>query len=372
MTGKVVGRRSIDSQSGGSSSSSTGASFINAGCGGIGLQGVERCVAVLLGISSASSSCRRRTWLSLFGVSDEPSPHFAPHAAAAAASSEDEQVRLDVNRCLYCHELPVLPSAASPAPSAEAEASLAARRQELYDVIVSVIHSDASFKYTQGFHDFCAAVLHVIGWGGGFGDEGIVLREFICAVGRRHLRPSLCDSNLDAASAACSRVFRALFEIDRQLAVHLENLAVNPIVCLSWVLTLFTHPLSGHKAEVSEVLDFIFASDDDYTVLLSACIMADNSPALLQVRDSGDAFKAVLQCPSISLLPTHRRRLCLCRALQISLSKYAGGRDGAVAASSACAAAAAPSVRAAAAAIESGPASASAARPIETRPYAPQ
>jgi hypothetical protein len=30
----------------------------------------------------------------------------------------------------------------------------------------------------------------------------------------------------------------------------------------------------------------------------------------------------VLECASTSLLPSHRRRMCLCRALQASLSKY--------------------------------------------------
>jgi hypothetical protein len=348
---------------GGGGSSSIVTSFGSVGGGGTNPQGIERCVAVLLGISSASSSCRRRTWLALFGVSDDPSSPFAPHLAAAADGSEDHQVRLDVNRCLYCHDLPELLSAVSPAPSAAADASLAARRQQLYEVIVGVIRSDACFKYTQGFHDFCAAVLPVIGVGGGVGDDGAVVRAFICAVGRRHLRPSLCDPNLDAASAACSRVFRALFAIDQPLALHLDALAVNPIVCLSWILTLFTHPLSGHKAEVNEVLDFIFASDDDYTVLLSACIIADNASALLQVQDSGDAFKAVLDCPNLSLLRTHRRRSCLCRALQISLSKYARDGVAAAAATAACTAAAAPSMRSAAAGMRSEQAPESETRP---------
>jgi hypothetical protein len=232
------------------------------------------------------------------------------------------------------------------APTAESEALLAARRQELFDVIILVLRSDASFKYTQGFHDFCAAVLHVIGISPGDGDgTGMgALCAFICAVGKRHLRASLCDANLEAASAACGRVFRALFVINEQLALHLESLDVNPIVCVSWVLTLFTHPLSGHKSEVTEVLDFIFASDDDFTVLLCACIIADNASSIMRLRDGGEAFKAVRDCPKTSLLPSHRRRMCLCQALQISLSKYNSADDGASpAAARAAAAASCPS-----------------------------
>jgi hypothetical protein len=222
-------------------------------------------------------------------------------------------------------------SAFPAASSAEAEALLAARRQELFDVIMIVLRSDACFKYTQGFHDFCAAVLHVIGSSpDGGGSNGMeVVCAFICAVGKKHLRASLCDANLEAASAACGRVFRALFVMNQQLAMHLESLDVNHIVCVSWILTLFAHPLSGHKSEVTEVLDFIFASDDDYTVLLCACIIADNASSIMQLRDGGEAFKAVLDCPKISLLPSHRRRMCLCQALQISLSKYNQADDSA-------------------------------------------
>lgn len=117
-----------------------------------------------------------------------------------------------------------------------------------------------------------------------------MLRAFICAVGRRHLRASLCDSSLDQASEACSRVFRALFAIDQQLALHLQALGVSAVVCLSWILTLFTHPLSGHTSQVAEVLDFIFASDDDYLVLLCAFVIADNSQLLMQIRDGGEAY----------------------------------------------------------------------------------
>ncbi len=284
----------------------------------------ESCIAVLLGISSAASSCRRRTWLSLFGVSDHASASLAPSPAAP----EHNQVRLDVARCLYCHDrawpLPAAHAASS------AESCLAARQQQLYNVIISVLRSDPSFKYTQGFHDFCAAVLLVIGAGQeGGGDGGEVLRAFICAVGQKHLRPSMCDANLEAASAACFRVFRVLFVINKQLAMHLQALDVNATVCLSWILTLFTHPLSGNKSDVSEVLDFIFASDDDYIVLLSACIIADNSHSLLLIHDGGDAYKAIQECPKISLLPSHRRRKCLCHALQISLSKYKAESDAA-------------------------------------------
>lgn len=229
---------------------------------------------------------------------------------------------LDVNRSMCCLDaLDLQPSAPSSA-SAAASALLTQRRQQLHDVIMSVLYSDTAFRYTQGFHDFCAVALHVMDAGRFASDGGQVARDFICAVGRRLLRPSLCDSTLDDAVAACARVFRALLVIDPPLAQHLQAVDVNPTVCLSWVLTLFTHSLSGHVSQAVEVLDFIFACDDDYTVLLCACAIADNSQSLLQIQDGGEAYRAVQSCAVASLLPPHRRRLCLCRALQISLSKY--------------------------------------------------
>lgn len=303
-----------------SSGSASGCSF-GAPDRGIKFHGVERCVAVLLGISSASSSCRRRTWLALFGVRDHAATPRASCADMGSAHADDAQVWLDVNRCLFCHDLSESPSAVHSSPSA----ALAALRGQLHAVIMDVLRSDTSFKYTQGFHDFCAVVLHVINGEQSACDAAEVARDFICAAGRRHLRSSLCDPNLDAAVTSCSRVFRVLLVIDEPLALHMQALDVNPVVCLSWILTLFTHPLSGHTAHAVEVLDFIFASDDDYTVLLCACIIADNSPSLLQIRDGGEAFKAILMCPVTSLLPTHRRRMCLCRALQMSLSKHTSG-----------------------------------------------
>jgi hypothetical protein len=328
----------------------------------IKFRGVESCVAVLLGISSASSVCRRRTWLALFGVSDCVSSQHASLVDGASAVADDEQVWLDVNRCQFCHDTHESPSVAE--LSSSAAASLALRRQKLHTVIMSVLRSDKSFKYTQGFHDFCAVALHVIDGEQSTNCTGEVARDFICAVGRRHLRASLCDPNLEAAVAACSRVFCVLLVIDQPLALHIQALDVDPIVCLSWILTLFTHPLSGYKPQAIEVLDFIFASDDDYTVLLCACVIADSSSFLLQIRDGGEAFKAILQCPMTSLLPVHRRRMCLCRALQMSLSKHTkcGGRAAGVA----NIAAVAPSSNSAG--FSSTHASLSSVRPREIRP----
>jgi hypothetical protein len=109
--------------------------------------GVESCVAVLLGISAASPSCRRRTWLALFDVNDGPNP---PDISAHAAAERDgPQVRMDVNRCLYCHLHPPVLPAARATSRADAEATLAARQQELYDIVMAVLRSDATFKYTQ-------------------------------------------------------------------------------------------------------------------------------------------------------------------------------------------------------------------------------
>jgi hypothetical protein len=215
-----------------------------------------------------------------------------------------QQVRLDVDRCLYCYDVPGLSSTGlSPTDSV---VLLEARRQNLFNAIISVLLTDATLKYTQGFHDFCGAVLPVISSGDSERGCSEVTRAFLVAVGLKHLRSSLCDPNLDAAVVECSRVFRVLRTIHMQLALHLEALDVSHIACLSWVLTLFTHPLSGHKAAAVEVLDFIFASDHDYTVVLCACVIADNAALLLHIHDCGEAYKAVLSCPSVSLLHSHR------------------------------------------------------------------
>jgi hypothetical protein len=141
---------------GGGGSSSSGRSSSSGGgvCGEAGprikYMGVESCVAVLLGISAASPSCRRRTWLALFDVNDGPNPtDISAHATHAAAERDGPQVRMDVNRCLYCHLHPPALSAARATSRADAEATLAARQQELYDIVMTVLRSDATFKYTQ-------------------------------------------------------------------------------------------------------------------------------------------------------------------------------------------------------------------------------
>lgn len=253
-----------------------------------------------------------------------PSPKLSPSShvgqAYELAHPDEDQVKLDVRRSLvsFC-------GAPSSADRSEKLAIRAARRAQLYDLIVSTLRSHRSLAYYQGYHDLVAVLLLTLVPSGSSADcphHGVILYE-----GQPALWPSY-EAEHEAKSATSRlslHLLRDFHTPSLQPALgHLyllntllrgataslvtfasagpEGSEALPLFALSWSLTFFCHGLRTFPA-AQRVMDALLAHGPLFALKLGAALLTrrvqevEGDPEMLE--DPNILHHALQQLPAI-------------------------------------------------------------------------
>mmetsp|Transcript_8758 Transcript_8758/g.21681 ORF Transcript_8758/g.21681 Transcript_8758/m.21681 type:complete len:455 (-) Transcript_8758:5-1369(-) len=160
------------------------------------------------------------------------------------------------------------------------------RLPELSSVITSVLKSDSSLHYYQGFNDVCSIALVVMG-----SEEGA--RPVAERLAKHHFRAAMLET-MEAVQQALRLIVGILRKRDPALARSLEQEGVDPIFAISWILTWFAHNLHSLPS-VERVYDFLLGAHPSMSLYLSAALLQHHRTAILAAQGDYPTIHALLQ-----------------------------------------------------------------------------
>ena len=153
------------------------------------------------------------------------------------------------------------------------ETVMEARKQELYDLIVSILRCHPMLCYFQGYHDIVQVMMLVLGRQQSFEAVEILSLGRIRDYMLRSLTPALRHLQLIPA---------ILQQADGELATHLS--VSNPNYALPSALTLYAHQIQEYS-NIVRLFDFLLAHEPVINVYLFAAIILSRREALLEIPD---------------------------------------------------------------------------------------
>jgi hypothetical protein len=144
-------------------------------------------------------------------------------------------------------------------------------KQQLSDLIVSVLRTHPSLCYFQGYHDIAQVLLLVLG------PEDSV--EAVTRLSLLRIRDFMM-SNLSSALTHLRLIPYILHAADPELAQHLPS---QPFYALSTTLTLYAHDIQGY-GEIARLFDFLLAREAVTSVYLFCEIIRMQRTELLEIE----------------------------------------------------------------------------------------
>ncbi|KAG8166933.1 hypothetical protein KVR01_002622 [Diaporthe batatas] len=179
--------------------------------------------------------------------------HLQPH-------KEEEQVRLDVARAFVYY------------PQYESDQERAQQKQELSDLILSVLRRHPYLCYFQGYHDICQVLLLVLP------------RHLRAPAAARLSALRIRDFMLPTLAAAISQL-RLIPEVlraaDPALAAHLP-LGSDPFFALSGTITMYAHDVRSRR-EITRLFDALLAAEPALSLYLFAQLVIRRRAELLAI-----------------------------------------------------------------------------------------
>ncbi|POS79154.1 GTPase-activating protein gyp10 [Diaporthe helianthi] len=163
---------------------------------------------------------------------------------------EEEQVKLDVARAFVYY------------PHYESAQELAHQKQELSDLILSVLRRHPYLCYFQGYHDICQVFLLVL--------PQSLRSPAVARLSALRIR----DFMLPTLSAAISQLHlipEILRAADPRLAAHLP-LHSDPFFALSGTITMYAHDVQSLN-EITRLFDVLLAAEPVFSVYVFAQIV---------------------------------------------------------------------------------------------------
>lgn len=125
------------------------------------------------------------------------------------------------------------------------------RREQLSNIITSILNQNPNLYYYQGFHDFVSVFLLTLGENLGYKCAEIatnyLIKDYMLSTFEQGVFPTLDLTN------------KLLNLIDQDLWQTVENIGGQPSYALSWILTWFSHDISD-LSKVQLVYDAILAT----------------------------------------------------------------------------------------------------------------
>eukprot|EP00053_Salpingoeca_punica_P018624 m.183263 g.183263 ORF g.183263 m.183263 type:complete len:362 (-) comp17473_c1_seq2:231-1316(-) len=215
-----------------------------------------------------SSELRARAWPMLLNVRD----HMPNYAAQIAQHRDIGQVALDISRSFWRF------------PTGINTKQREALRKDCSDVLNALLSLHPELYYYQGLHEF-AAVLMLESTPADAFDMMLILAQ--C-----HIRDFM-ESSLAGALAYLELIFPIVHNFDPELHAFLLKSGVHPHVCISWVLTWFSHDLDS-LSDVARVFDVCLSNHPLMCVYLSAAMICMRRDHVLAAKCEYSAVHKLL------------------------------------------------------------------------------
>ncbi|KDE07080.1 hypothetical protein MVLG_02653 [Microbotryum lychnidis-dioicae p1A1 Lamole] len=224
-----------------------------------------------------SDQVRSQVWPILLGVPRSNEPEAASASVARPSKSkgdlpphkDEHQVHLDILRSFVSYSIDV---------SAEEKQRL---RDQLENVIVTVLRRHPSLHYFQGYHDIISILLLT------FKDEELTIQAAE-KMSLHRLRDSM-GTGLEPVIGYLKILHRILYKHDADLARMVDSAASLPYFSLSWVLTLMSHDLTSIDL-ISRLFDFLLAHNPVMISYLGVAIVLLKQEQLAQLEDDDPAM----------------------------------------------------------------------------------
>jgi len=162
-------------------------------------------------------------------------------------------------------------------------------KDQLSDLIISVLRTHPSLSYFQGYHDIAQVLLLVLG--------PVASRPALARLSLLRIR----DFMLPTLSGAVSQLHllpAILRAADPPLADYLPP---NPFWALSATLTLYAHDVQSY-AHIARLFDFLLAAPATATLYYFAAVVKSRREDLLEIDPSDQDILHV----TLTRLPSHR------------------------------------------------------------------
>ena len=211
-----------------------------------------------------NDTLRCRAWPILLGFANSDSFTSDTAWRALPEHRDEVQVRLDVDRAFSYY------------PKKASEKDMIALKEQLFDLIVSVLRLHPALCYSQGYHDIAQVFLLVLGQ-----DDARTALTYLSLLRIRDymlptLHPALKHLRL------LDPIFR---QADPILAEHLLRMRINPYFAVSAILTLNAHDISNYS-DITRTFDFLLAHEPVMSLYLIAAMVISRRDEFLEIDDS--------------------------------------------------------------------------------------
>ncbi|KAK4955588.1 GTPase-activating protein gyp8 [Elasticomyces elasticus] len=203
---------------------------------------------------------RRSAWPMVLGCHSNPTD-YASRLDGSEKHRDEDQVQLDVNRSFVYY------------PEDESEKRRDVRKNELSNVITSVLRAHPVLHYFQGYHDIVQVLLLVLG-----ADAAV---SAVARLSLLHIRDFMLPT-MSGTESHLELLPAILYAMDPVLCKHLSH--TQPFFALAATLTLYAHDIEEY-GDIARLFDFLLASPASIPLYLFAVIVESRKSELLEIEE---------------------------------------------------------------------------------------
>lgn len=233
--------------------------------------------------SRFTDTLRKQAWPKLLGLHSyhdselEEKPEFAP-------CKDTQQIELDVCRCTW-HLL----TGSQRAQRLQMEykrnkkvAKLIQRKQTRLANLINSVLVRKSLNYYQGFHDISCIVMATVGGSSSWSASRNASRgplagldmsaQVLSRLTQWHLKDYMQSSFQELNTLLHLSLFPLLALVDPQVHDHLTEASMEPMFCVSWIITWFSHEVRDTEL-VKRLFDVLIVSHPLMPIYLSIAML---------------------------------------------------------------------------------------------------
>ncbi|PQE33246.1 gtpase-activating gyp10 protein [Rutstroemia sp. NJR-2017a WRK4] len=220
-----------------------------------------------------SDEVRRLAWPILLGCSngDDETKGSKESWRALPRHGDEDQVALDVNRSFIYY------------PNNQTSKEMAARKEELSDLIIEVLRRNPYLCYFQGYHDICQVLLLVL--------SPQDRTPSVARLSALRIRDFMLP-NLSPALAQLRLIPSIITTVNPRLCTHLSQ--TQPFFALSGTLTMYAHDIQEY-GQIARLFDVLLAREAVFSVYMFAQIVLQRSAELFETpADEPEMLHSIL------------------------------------------------------------------------------